>query len=198
MIAAVLLAVVPPLILGQGSQAGFSGPVFSSVISCPCALVISVPLSFFGGLGAASRNGVLVKGSNFMEALAEIDTIVFDKTGTLTKGEFKVTKLYPSGISEEELLELAALAENYSNHPIAASIKNAYANEIDINRLGETEEISGSRRQDGDRWESGAGRQRETDGAGGNSVPGCKEAGNCHLRGKGRRVCRKRTDLRYD
>ena len=142
-IAAVLLAVVPPLALGQGFASWIQRACIFLVISCPCALVISVPLSFFGGIGAASRNGVLVKGSNFLEALAEIDTIVFDKTGTLTKGEFKVTKLYPSGISEEELLELAALAENYSNHPIAASIKDAYANEIDINRLGETEEISG-------------------------------------------------------
>ncbi len=142
-IAAVLLAVVPPLVLGQGFASWIQRACIFLVISCPCALVISVPLSFFGGIGAASRNGVLVKGSNFLEALAEIDTIVFDKTGTLTKGEFKVTKLYPSGISEEELLELAALAENYSNHPIAASIKDAYANEIDINRLGETEEISG-------------------------------------------------------
>ena len=140
-IAAVLLAVVPPLALGQGFASWIQRACIFLVISCPC--VISVPLSFFGGIGAASRNGVLVKGSNFLEALAEIDTIVFDKTGTLTKGEFKVTKLYPSGISEEELLELAALAENYSNHPIAASIKDAYANEIDINRLGETEEISG-------------------------------------------------------
>ena len=142
-IAAVLLAVVPPLVLGQGFASWIQRACIFLVISCPCALVISVPLSFFGGIGAASRNGVLVKGSNFLEALAEIDTIVFDKTGTLTKGEFKVTKLYPSGISEEELLELAALAENYSNHPIAASIKDAYANENDINRLGETEEISG-------------------------------------------------------
>ena len=186
-IAAVLLAVVPPLALGQGFASWIQRACIFLVISCPCALVISVPLSFFGGIGAASRNGVLVKGSNFLEALAEIDTIVFDKTGTLTKGEFKVTKLYPSGISEEELLELAALAENYSNHPIAASIKDAYANEIDINR-----------RQDGDRWESGAGRQWETDGAGGNSVSGMQRGRNCHLRGKGRRVCRKRTDLRYD
>ena len=142
-IAAVLLAVVPPLVLGQGFASWIQRACIFLVISCPCALVISVPLSFFGGIGAASRNGVLVKGSNFLEALAEIDTILFDKTGTLTKGEFKVTKLYPSGISEEELLELAALAENYSNHPIAASIKDAYANENDINRLGETEEISG-------------------------------------------------------
>ena len=96
------------------------------VISCPCALVISVPLSFFGGIGAASRIGVLVKGSNYLEAVSELDTVVFDKTGTLTKGEFKVTELYPAGISEDELLELAAYAENYSTHPIAESIREAY------------------------------------------------------------------------
>lgn len=142
-IAAVLLAVIPPLVLGQGFGSWIERACIFLVISCPCALVISVPLSFFGGIGAASKKGVLVKGSNFLEALAEMDTIVFDKTGTLTKGEFKVTKLHPVGISDEELLELAALAENYSNHPIAASLKEAYAKEIDVNRLGETEEISG-------------------------------------------------------
>lgn len=142
-IAAVLLAVIPPLVLGQGFGSWIERACIFLVISCPCALVISVPLSFFGGIGAASKKGVLVKGSNFLEALAEMDTIVFDKTGTLTKGEFKVTKLHPVGMSDEELLELAALAENYSNHPIAASLKEAYAKEIAVNRLGETEEISG-------------------------------------------------------
>lgn len=142
-IAAVLLAVIPPLALGQEFGSWIQRACIFLVISCPCALVISVPLSFFGGIGAASKKGVLVKGSNFLEALAEMDTIVFDKTGTLTKGEFKVTKLHPVGMSDEELLELAALAENYSNHPIAASLKEAYAKETDVNRLGETEEISG-------------------------------------------------------
>lgn len=142
-IAAVLLAVIPPLVLGQGFGSWIQRACIFLVISCPCALVISVPLSFFGGIGAASKKGVLVKGSNFLEALAEMDTIVFDKTGTLTKGEFKVTKLHPVGMSDEELLELAALAENYSNHPIAASLKEAYAKETDVNRIGETEEISG-------------------------------------------------------
>ena len=142
-IAAVLLAVIPPLALGQGFGSWIQRACIFLVISCPCALVISVPLSFFGGIGAASKKGVLVKGSNFLEALAEMDTIVFDKTGTLTKGEFKVAKLHPVGMSDEELLELAALAENYSNHPIAASLKEAYAKETDVNRLGETEEISG-------------------------------------------------------
>lgn len=142
-VAAALLAVIPPLIMGQSFGPWVQRACIFLVISCPCALVISVPLSFFGGIGAASRKGVLVKGSNFLEALSEIDTIVFDKTGTLTKGEFKVTRVNPHGMSEEELLELAALAENYSNHPIAASIKEAYAKEIDVNRLGKTEEISG-------------------------------------------------------
>ena len=180
-IAAVLLAVVPPLVLGQGFASWIQRACIFLVISCPCALVISVPLSFFGGIGAASRNGVLVKGSNFLEALAEIDTIVFDKTGTLTKGEFKVTKLYPSGISEEELLELAALAENYSNHPIAASIKDAYASEIDINRLGETEKSRHHRRHpekqtviDGKAVQAGNGKLMEQAGI---PYQECKEAG---------------------
>lgn len=142
-IAAGMLALLPPVILGQGFAEWIQRACIFLVISCPCALVISVPLSFFGGIGAASKKGVLVKGSNYLEALAEIDTIVFDKTGTLTKGEFKVTQINPSDISEEELLELAALAEYYSNHPIGASIKEAYNREINTNRLGDTKEISG-------------------------------------------------------
>ena len=125
-IAAVALALVPPIVLGGGLGEWIQRACIFLVISCPCALVISVPLSFFGGIGAASRIGVLVKGSNYLEAVSELDTVVFDKTGTLTKGEFKVTELYPAGISEDELLELAAYAENYSTHPIAESIREAY------------------------------------------------------------------------
>lgn len=116
------------------------------VISCPCALVISVPLGFFGGIGAASRIGVLVKGSNFLEAVAEVDTVVFDKTGTLTHGEFVVTDVVPADgakLSKDELLELAALGEGYSTHPIAASIRDAYAGEPDLNRVSTAEEIAG-------------------------------------------------------
>ena len=116
------------------------------VISCPCALVISVPLGFFGGIGAASRIGVLVKGSNYLEAVAEVDTVVFDKTGTLTHGEFVVTDVVPADgakLSKDELLELAALGEGYSTHPIAASIRDAYAGEPDLNRVSTAEEIAG-------------------------------------------------------
>lgn len=142
-LAAVALAFIPPLVLGGGFADWIQRACIFLVISCPCALVISVPLSFFGGIGAASKAGVLVKGSNYLEELAEMETIVFDKTGTLTKGEFKVTEIRAEGMAEEELLELAALAENYSNHPISLSIKEAYGKEIPLERLGETEEISG-------------------------------------------------------
>lgn len=144
--AAALLAVVPPLALGAGFGPWIQRACIFLVISCPCALVISVPLSFFGGIGAASRNGVLVKGSNYLEALAQMDTIVFDKTGTLTKGEFKVTEIRPSGMSEEELLRLAALAEHYSNHPISLSIQDAYekaGGQMNLSSIGKNEEISG-------------------------------------------------------
>lgn len=145
-IAAALLAVVPPLALGAGFGPWIQRACIFLVISCPCALVISVPLSFFGGIGAASRNGVLVKGSNYLEALAQMDTIVFDKTGTLTKGEFKVTEIRPSGMSGEELLRLAALAEHYSNHPISLSIQDAYekaGGRMNLSSIGKNEEISG-------------------------------------------------------
>lgn len=144
--AAALLAVVPPLALGEGFGPWIQRACIFLVISCPCALVISVPLSFFGGIGAASRNGVLVKGSNYLEALAQMDTIVFDKTGTLTKGEFKVTEIRPSGMSGEELLRLAALAEHYSNHPISLSIRDAYekaGGRMNLSSIGKNEEISG-------------------------------------------------------
>ena len=171
-IAAVVLAVLPPLMLGQSWAEGIRRACTFLVISCPCALVISVPMSFFSGIGAASRRGVLVKGSNYLEALSQMDTIVFDKTGTLTKGEFKVTEIHladggvsggtapagtvPAGtisagntgaddLSGETagLLELAALAESYSDHPISRSIKDAWGSAVDMNRVSDTEEISG-------------------------------------------------------
>lgn len=147
-IAAAVLAVVPPLVLGGGFGSWLKRACIFLVISCPCALVISVPLSFFGGIGAASKKGVLVKGSNYLEALAELDTIVFDKTGTLTKGEFRVTEIHPVGMKKEELLELAALAESYSSHPIAESIQTAWKESkgelrVDTEGSAETEEISG-------------------------------------------------------
>ena len=142
-ISAVVLAIVPPLILGGGWSDWMLRACSFLVISCPCALVISVPLGFFGGIGAASKTGVLVKGSNYLEAVAEMTTIVFDKTGTLTKGEFKVNQILPQNGSEEELLELAALGEGYSNHPIAGSIKEAYGKTMDLTRVGEAKEIAG-------------------------------------------------------
>ena len=142
-IGAALLAVLPPLILGGGWGEWIQRACIFLVISCPCALVISVPLGFFGGIGAASKIGVLVKGSNYLEAVAEMTTIVFDKTGTLTKGEFKVQEILPVSCGKEELLELAALGEGYSTHPIAGSIKEAYGKEVDLNRIGQAEEIAG-------------------------------------------------------
>ena len=141
-ILAAMLAVVPPLILGGWSTWIYRACSFL-VVSCPCALVISVPLSFFGGLGAASRHGILMKGSNYLEAMGSLDTAVFDKTGTLTTGKFEVTDVSPVQGSREELLELAALGEHNSNHPIAQSVKQAYGKEADTGRIGRVEEISG-------------------------------------------------------
>lgn len=142
-ISAAVLAFIPPIILGGGwSDWGLRACSFL-VISCPCALVISVPLGFFGGIGAASKIGVLIKGSNYLEALAQMDTIVFDKTGTLTKGEFDVTRIITDTISEDELLETAAYAECYSEHPIALAVKKAYGQKILTERINDVEEISG-------------------------------------------------------
>lgn len=143
--AALGLAVIPPLVI-QGAT--FAEWIYRAltflVISCPCALVISIPLGFFGGIGGASKNGILIKGGNYLEALNSVDTVVFDKTGTLTKGVFKVTDINPSkDISKEELLEYAAFAESYSNHPIATSILNAYSKEIDKEKIENYEEIAG-------------------------------------------------------
>lgn len=143
-IIAVFLAIIPPLVI---DGATFSDWIYRAlaflVVSCPCALVISIPLSFFGGIGGASKKGVLVKGSNYLEALAETEIVVFDKTGTLTKGVFNVQEIHPEGISKEELLELTAHAESYSNHPISLSLKRAYSKEIDNGRISDVEEISG-------------------------------------------------------
>ncbi len=142
-IGAVILAILPPLILGGGWAEWIQRACIFLVISCPCALVISVPMGFFGGIGAASKVGVLVKGSNYLEAVAEMTTIVFDKTGTLTRGEFRVTEIHPKKGTEAELLELAALGEGYSNHPIANSIREAYGKTIDMNRVSDAEEVAG-------------------------------------------------------
>ena len=141
---AAVLAILPPLIL---PGATFSDWIYRAlsflVVSCPCALVISIPLSFFGGIGGASKMGVLVKGSNYLEALASTEMMVFDKTGTLTKGVFEVQQVKPIGISEQELLKVAAYAENYSNHPISKSLKRAYQEEIDGKQIQNYEELSG-------------------------------------------------------
>ena len=142
-VGAVILAVVPPLVIGGGWGEWIRRACIFLVISCPCALVISVPLGFFGGIGAASRIGVLVKGSNFLEAVAEMTTIVFDKTGTLTKGEFKVTQIVAPEGDEELVLRLAAYGESYSDHPIAAPIKAAYGKPVEVGLVEEGEEIPG-------------------------------------------------------
>ena len=141
---AVLLAIIPPFLLNWRSFSEWLERALTFlVVSCPCALVISIPLGFFGGIGGASRKGVLIKGSNYLELLSKTDIFVFDKTGTLTEGVFEVQKINPVDISEEELLKIAAYAESYSNHPISASIKKAYQKEINQEIIEKTEEISG-------------------------------------------------------
>ena len=143
-IIALILAIVPPLVI-QGAT--FSDWIYRAlsflVVSCPCALVISIPLSFFGGIGGASKRGILIKGSNYLEALSNTEIAVFDKTGTLTKGVFEVQEVKPVDISNEELLKIAAYAENYSNHPISKSIKQAYNKPIDEKEIINSEELSG-------------------------------------------------------
>ncbi len=140
---ALLLAVIPPLVTGGNWVGWIQRALVFLVVSCPCALVISVPLSFFGGIGGASKKGILIKGANYMEVLAHIKTIVFDKTGTLTKGIFKVMAIHPETISEEALLDIAAAAESYSKHPIAESIINAHKGHIDPSRIGRVTEYAG-------------------------------------------------------
>ena len=143
-IIALFLAIIPPLILKDSE---FSKWIYRAlsflVVSCPCALVISIPLSFFGGIGGASKQGILIKGSNYLEALSSTEAVVFDKTGTLTEGVFEVQKIMPSGIAEEELIEIAAYAESYSSHPIANSIKLAYGKEISSEKIIDIKELPG-------------------------------------------------------
>lgn len=141
--AAVLLAVLPPLLSGGGWTNWLQRALIFLVVSCPCALVISVPLSFFGGIGGASKRGILIKGANYTEVLSKVGTVVFDKTGTLTKGIFKVTAVHPESMSETELLDVAAAAESYSNHPIAESIITAHGGHIDRARIGKVTEHAG-------------------------------------------------------
>ena len=143
-IIAVILAILPPLLI---SGQNFSDWIYKAlsflVVSCPCALVISIPLGFFGGIGGASKMGILIKGSNYLEALSNVETVVFDKTGTLTKGTFEVQKVNAIGISQDELLKIAAYSEHYSNHPISKSIKKAYGKDIDEKQIIKTQELSG-------------------------------------------------------
>lgn len=141
--AALALALLPPLVLQQPFSTWIYRALTFLVISCPCALVISIPLSFFGGIGGSSRIGVLVKGSNYLESLAHAELVVFDKTGTLTKGSFAVTEIHPVDMEDSQLLELAAYAEDYSNHPISLSIKAAYGEKIDSSRISDVQEIAG-------------------------------------------------------
>ncbi len=141
-IGALLLAVVPSLIFGEW-QTWIERALIFLVVSCPCALVVSVPLSFFGGIGGASREGVLIKGANYLEALAGVDTVVMDKTGTVTKGSFSVSTVETNGISKEELLDIAAHAESFSRHPVGESIVAAFGGEIDKSRVGSVKEIAG-------------------------------------------------------
>ena len=140
---ALLLALLPPLILGGQWAKWIERALIFLVVSCPCALVISIPLSFFGGIGGASKCGILIKGSNYLEALANTHTVVFDKTGTLTEGSFQVSAIHPEGISSVDLLETAALAESYSSHPISRSLQEAYGKKPDRNRVTDVQEIAG-------------------------------------------------------
>lgn len=141
--AALALAVIPPLLFGQAFAIWVERALIFLVISCPCALVISIPLSFFGGIGGASRSGILVKGGNYLEALADVAIVAFDKTGTLTRGSFEVVAIHPEQIGASELLGLAALVESYSDHPISRSLREAWGKEIDHARVSRVEEISG-------------------------------------------------------
>lgn len=140
---ALLIAIIPPFFTGFDWADWVQRALIFLVVSCPCALVISVPLSFFGGIGGASKRGILIKGSNYLEALSHTKTILFDKTGTITKGTFSVSKIEPIGMSREELLRIAAMAEAYSNHPIALSIRKEHEAPLDLDRVSETTEIAG-------------------------------------------------------
>ncbi len=143
-LAALLTAFIPPILLNQPLLLWLRRALVFLVVSCPCALVISVPLTFFGGIGAASKKGILIKGANHLETLAKVDKIAFDKTGTLTEGRFSVAKISSVGITEKELLEIAALTESFSKHPIAISVVNAYGKEIDKERVTDVVNLPGN------------------------------------------------------
>lgn len=174
---AVLLAVLPPLLFAGEWSVWINRALVFLVVSCPCALVVSVPLSFFGGIGGASREGILIKGANYLEALAGIDTVVFDKTGTITKGSFSVSAIHPSHITEAVLLDIAAAAESYSTHPVAESIIAAHKGHIDKTRIGEVKELAGMGLEaviDGKKYYVGNGALMERVGA---------DWHECHLSG---------------
>ena len=167
-VSAVLLALIPPLFFHGVWSDWIRRALIFLVVACPCALVVSVPLSFFGGLGGASRDGILIKGANYMEMLDRVDTVVFDKTGTLTQGRFAVDAIHPAEISAEELLDIAAAAESYSSHPVAESVVRAHEGDIDRSRIGEVKELAGMgiRAQvDGRTFYVGNGRLMEQVGA---------------------------------
>ena len=180
-IAALLLAVIPPIFLGIGSweiwKIWLTRACVFLVVSCPCALVVSVPLSFFGGIGGASRDGILIKGAGYMEVLSKIDTVVFDKTGTLTKGVFAVDDVHPNLVSAAELLDIAACCESFSSHPVAQSIVRAHEGHIDKSLLGDVSEIAGKGVKavvDGKTYYCGNGQLMDMCGA---------EWHDCHLTG---------------
>lgn len=165
---AVLLALLPPLLFGQPWSVWLERALIFLMVSCPCALVVSVPLSFFGGIGGASKQGILIKGANYMEVLANVKTVVMDKTGTLTQGRFQVEAVHPERVDEETLLDIAAAAESYSNHPVAESILRANGRNIDKARLGEVTELAGmglSAQIDGKLYYIGNGRLMDKVGA---------------------------------
>ena len=140
---AALLALIPPILTDLNFTMWINRALVFLVSSCPCALVISIPLGFFGGIGGASRNGILIKGGNYLETLSKVGYVVFDKTGTLTKGNFKVVDLIINEYSKEELLEYTSLSEAFSTHPIAVSIKEEYGKELDTSRVKDIQEIAG-------------------------------------------------------
>ncbi len=188
-IAALLLAVIPPLFLGIGNweiwKTWLTRACVFLVVSCPCALVVSVPLSFFGGIGGASKDGILIKGAGYMEVLSKIDTVVFDKTGTLTKGVFEVDDVHPNIISSAELLDIAACCESFSSHPVAQSIVRAHEGHIDKSLLGDVSEIAGKGVKavvDGKTYYCGNGQLMDMCGA---------EWHDCHLTGTIIHVARK-------
>ena len=176
--AALALAVIPPLLFGQAFAIWVERALIFLVISCPCALVISIPLSFFGGIGGASRSGILVKGGNYLEALADVAIVAFDKTGTLTRGSFEVVAIHPEQIGASELLGLAALVESYSEHPISRSLREAWGKEIDHARVSRVEEIPGQGvRATIDGKQVAAGNIRLMEGVNANGAQECRLPG---------------------